>query len=274
MQQESPAASQASGFRLDLDDALTPDPGTEDMFRVPENKFSFSPGQLSKLLDPKSLNAFYALGGLAGLEKGLRTNRSSGLSVDEDVLDGCVAFEDVATKDAPRYGSLGDLEPETKGSQAPTTTPPRSSTVGFTDRQKVFGNNQLPEKKSKSFLELAWTTYNDKVLILLTIASVVSLSLGLYQTLGTVHEEGEARVEWVEGVAIMVAILIVVAVGTVNDWQMEQQFNKLNKKVRETEREVGIVDTGQDLKRKAEEPRGQLRILRHIGVILSNNQER
>jgi hypothetical protein len=54
--------------------------------------------------------------------------------------------------------------------------------------------------------------YNDKVLILLTIAAVVSLALGLYQTFGTPHEPGEAQVEWVEGVAIMVAILIVVIV--------------------------------------------------------------
>lgn len=72
--------------------------------------------------------------------------------------------------------------------------------------------NRLPEKKSKSLLELAWLAYNDKVLILLTIAAVVSLALGLYQTFGTPHEPGEARVEWVEGVAIIVAILIVVIV--------------------------------------------------------------
>lgn len=72
--------------------------------------------------------------------------------------------------------------------------------------------NRLPEKKSKSLLELAWLAYNDKVLILLTIAAVVSLALGLYQTLGTPHEPGEAKVEWVEGVAIIVAILIVVVV--------------------------------------------------------------
>lgn len=72
--------------------------------------------------------------------------------------------------------------------------------------------NRLPEKKSKSLLELAWLAYNDKVLILLTVAAIVSLALGLYQTFGTPHEPGEAKVEWVEGVAIIVAILIVVIV--------------------------------------------------------------
>src|SRR5690606_2404342 len=45
------------------DDALKPDPGTEDDFVVEDNRFAFSPGQLNKMIDPKSLAAFYALGG-------------------------------------------------------------------------------------------------------------------------------------------------------------------------------------------------------------------
>jgi Ca2+-transporting ATPase len=39
-----------------------------------------------------------------------------------------------------------------------------------------------------------------------------------------------AGVKWVEGVAIIVAILIVVLVGSVNDFQKEKQFRKLNAK--------------------------------------------
>ncbi|KAK2597240.1 hypothetical protein N8I77_013101 [Diaporthe amygdali] len=231
-------------FHLDLNDALTPDPGTEDMFRTMKNKFAFSPGQLSKLLNPKSLNAFYAMGGLAGLEKGLRSDIRSGLSVDEDILDGAVAFEDVATKGAPKYGALGNNvpEPSEEKSAAAASGAHQAATHGFSDRQDVFNDNRLPEKKSKSLLELAWLAYNDKVLILLTIAAIVSLALGLYQTFGTPHEPGEAKVEWVEGVAIIVAILIVVVVGTLNDFQMERQFNKLNKK--HNDRTVKVIRSG------------------------------
>lgn len=36
--------------------------------------------------------------------------------------------------------------------------------------------------------------------------------------------------KWVEGVAIIVAVLIVVLVGSINDWQKEKQFRKLNAK--------------------------------------------
>ena len=220
------------------------------MFIVRDNKFAYSPGQLSKLLNPKSLDAFYALGGLEGLEKGLRTDCAAGLSVDESTLDngGNVSFEDVAPKGTPKYGANGNVEPTPKGNEAPAQPPVPSRQDGinnFADRSRVFGVNRLPEKKAKTLLELAWITYNDKILILLTIAAVVSLALGLYQTFGAPHEEGEPRVEWVEGVAIMVAIIIVVVVGTLNDWNMERQFNKLNKK--RDARTVKVVRSGKSV---------------------------
>lgn len=108
------SSNQSQSFRLNLEDALTPDPGTEDMFHVLDdnNKFAFSPGQLSKLFNPKSLNAFYALGGLTGLERGLHTDVKSGLSGDEDTIDGAVTFEEVATRGAPKYGLQGDTVPQ------------------------------------------------------------------------------------------------------------------------------------------------------------------
>jgi Ca2+-transporting ATPase len=230
-------------FQLHLADALSPDQTNEDMYDVRDNKFAFSPGQLAKLLNPKSLDAFYALGGLAGLEKGLRTDRNAGLSTDESTLDGTVAFGDVAPKGVPKYGNRGDVVPTPKGNPAipPADQHPHAG-AQFADRKRIFRDNRLPEKKAKSLLELAWITYNDKVLILLTIAAVVSLALGLYQTLGVTHEDGGAKVEWVEGVAIMVAIIIVVAVGTLNDWQMQRQFNSLNKKA--GDRTVKVIRSG------------------------------
>ncbi len=213
------------------------------MYDVKDNKFAFSPGQLSKLFNPKSLDAFYALGGLVGLEKGLRTDRNAGLSTDEALLDGAVSFEDVAPAGTPKYGSNGDAVPVAKGDAPAAVPPPAHHASGpFADRKRIFRENRLPEKKAKSLLQLAWITYNDKILILLTVAAVVSLALGLYQTFGTPHPEGEARVEWVEGVAIMVAIFIVVAVGTLNDWQMQRQFNTLNKKA--GDRTVKVIRSG------------------------------
>jgi Ca2+-transporting ATPase len=179
------------------------------MFKTDQNKFAFSPGQLSKLFNPKSLNAFYALGGLNGIVKGLQTDRSAGLSTDESTLDGEVDFHDVAPKGTPKHGTAGDAIPESNTEAAVHIPPPDdpNPTGSFCDRKKIFRDNRLPEKKSKSLLEIAWTTYNDKVPILLTIAAVASLALGLYETFGGEHRKGESKVEWVEGVAIIVAIV-------------------------------------------------------------------
>ncbi|KAF1985007.1 plasma membrane calcium-transporting ATPase 3 [Aulographum hederae CBS 113979] len=224
---------------LSDDDALKPDKGQEHTFEVQDNKFAFSPGQLSKLLNPKSMGAFHALGGLAGLEAGLRTDRKSGLSVDEQLLDGYVSFEDAkSAASSPRGGS--------NGKPANGDINKSGGTAGdksFADRKRIYSDNRLPERKAKTIWQLAWMAYNDKVLILLTVAAVISLALGLYQTFGQSHENGEAPVEWVEGVAIMAAILIVVVVGALNDWQKERQFVKLNKK--KDDRVIKVVRSGQ-----------------------------
>lgn len=227
-------------------EALTPDPGTEEEFEVVDNSFAFSQGQLNKLINPKNLSAFYALGGLAGLERGLRTDRKAGLSVDESDLDGTVSFDEAKAAarkpTSPRaYDSTRPLaRVDSKESSVSVRRP--SPGDSFYDRKRVFKDNRLPAKKGKNLLQLMWITYNDKVLILLSIAAAISLAVGLYQTFGTKHDSENPPIEWVEGVAIIVAIVIVVVVGSLNDWQKELQFVKLNKK--KQDRNVNVIRSG------------------------------
>ncbi|EAW09647.1 putative calcium-translocating P-type ATPase(PMCA-type) [Aspergillus clavatus NRRL 1] len=207
-----------------LSGALTPDPRNEQDFLVKNNKFAFSPGQLNKMLNPKSLAAFQALGGLRGLERGLRTNLTSGLSEDETLLDGSIDFQQAIPSD--------------KGlSHTQDATTAANGGSRFEDRIRIFSQNRLPARKSTGFLKLLWQAYNDKIIILLTIAAIVSLSLGIYETVDAGH-----GVDWIEGVAICVAILIVTVVTAANDWQKERQFAKLNK--RNNDREVKAVRSG------------------------------
>ncbi|EGE03235.1 P-type calcium ATPase [Trichophyton equinum CBS 127.97] len=220
--------------------ALKPDPKTEDDFEVENNKFAFSPGQLNKLLSPKSLSAFYALGGLAGLEKGLRTNRSTGLSIDETVLDGTVSFEEATSASTPEHTPRASRRTTSMKYNAEDVT---KNNDRFIDRKRVFSDNRLPARKTKSIWELAWIAYNDNVLILLSVAAVISLALGIYQSITATGNE--ARVQWVEGVAIMVAIIVVVVVGAANDWQKERQFVKLNEK--KEDRNVKVIRSGKSV---------------------------
>ncbi|CEN60916.1 Putative Calcium ion P-type ATPase (Eurofung) [Aspergillus calidoustus] len=193
------------------EEALRPDPGTEADFKVDNNPFQFTPGQLNKLLNPKSLPALVALGGLSGLVKGLHTDPNAGLSTNETSV------------------SEGD------------------SHEPFADRIRVFKRNVLPEKKATPLWELMWMAYNDKVLILLTAAAVISLALGLYETFGVEHPPGSGMpLDWVEGCAICVAIIIVVMVGSLNDYQKERAFVRLNAK--KEDREVTVIRSGKSIR--------------------------
>ncbi|CAJ2512515.1 Uu.00g055300.m01.CDS01 [Anthostomella pinea] len=220
----------SSIMTVDAEAALRPDPGTEADFQVENNPFAFSTGQLNKLLNPKSLPAFRALGGLAGIERGLQSNIRAGLSLDETSVPSTVTFEQ-----ALRRASDTTLE----SSERPTP----SDSEAFVDRSRIYGKNILPSKKATPLWVLMWNAYNDKVIILLTVAAVISLALGLYETLGIQHKPGDPpSVDWVEGVAIIVAILIVTLVGSLNDWQKERAFVKLNAK--KEDREIKVVRSG------------------------------
>ncbi|KAI2605609.1 plasma membrane calcium-transporting ATPase [Hypoxylon sp. NC1633] len=220
----------SSVLSVDLDAALYPDPGTEADFQVQNNPFAFTPGQLNKLQNPKSLPAFCALGGLAGITRGLQSDINAGLSVDETAVQASVTFEQAVRRTSDKFLESTELTR-------------KSESDSFTDRARVFGKNILPAKKATPIWTLMWNAYNDKVIILLTIAAVISLALGLYETFGTVPEPGAPpSVDWVEGVAIIIAILIVTLVGSLNDWQKERAFVRLNAK--KEDREIKVVRSG------------------------------
>lgn len=165
--------------------------------------YKWAPKQLSHLIDPKSVFVLAEMGGLEGLATDLNTNLQSGLSE-----------EDAGARDA---------------------------------RIEAYDRNILPEKKAKSLFYLMWMALQDKVLILLTVAAIISLALGLYETFGQPAEHDAQgrklpKVDWVEGVAIMVAIIIVVVVGAGNDWQKELRFVKLNKK--KEDRMIRVIRSG------------------------------
>ncbi|KAK4127944.1 calcium-translocating P-type ATPase [Parathielavia appendiculata] len=203
--------------------SIQPNPGDEALFNIENNPFTLTPGHLTKLIDPKSITVLHQLGGLRGLETGLRTNVQTGLSADETTL----------------HPLASSQQPQPSNQAAPDRLPlpvpghnKQDDSDQYASRRRVFGVNRLPERQSKSFLKLAWIALQDRVLILLSVAAAISLALGLYQTFSGHHkeEEGQARVEWIEGVAIIVAVLVVVIVGALNDWQKERQFRRLSKK--------------------------------------------
>jgi Ca2+-transporting ATPase len=80
--------------------------------------------------------------------------------------------------------------------------------------------------------------FNDKILRLLAVTATLSLALGFYY-------ESSALFDWVEGVAILVAIIIVVLAGAVGDWDKERTFVKLNRK--KEDRTVRVIRSGKTI---------------------------
>ena len=88
----------------------------------------------------------------------------------------------------------------------------------------MFGRNYIPPTRSKWFLELVWEAFQDKILLVLIVAAILSIILGV-----TVDHRPE--IGWIDGAAILIAVVIVVLVTAVNDWNKERQFRDLQKRL-------------------------------------------
>ncbi|KAF9104595.1 hypothetical protein BGX27_010036 [Mortierella sp. AM989] len=202
--------------------------------------FAFTPDELMALIDPKSPGLLEQYGGPEGIIAGLHSDPVKGLSTSgmgllETVVEG---------------GESG------KQSQKPLHNDVDTTVVSFSEREQYFGRNVLPKRKPKSIFQLMWMALHEKILILLLVAAVVAIGLGFYEDYGMAPEEDvvwnedftsytpeHKRISWVEGVAILAAVFIVVMVGSINDYQKEAQFRKLNAK--KEDREVKALRNGE-----------------------------
>ena len=119
------------------------------------------------------------------------------------------------------------------------------------NRVKAFGKNQIPPKPSKSIFILAFEAIQDATLFMLLICAVISIGLYFYHPPSdTIAEDvrhsstGEMNLEWVEGVAILIAVLIVVFVTAFNDWRKERQFRGLQDQISK-DNMISVIRKGQ-----------------------------
>uniref|UniRef100_A0A4X1URK5 Calcium-transporting ATPase n=1 Tax=Sus scrofa TaxID=9823 RepID=A0A4X1URK5_PIG len=120
-------------------------------------------------------------------------------------------------------------------------------------RKQIFGQNFIPPKKPKTFLQLVWEALQDVTLIILEIAAIISLGLSFYhppgennegKMAGGAEDEGEAEAGWIEGAAILLSVICVVLVTAFNDWSKEKQFRGLQSRI-EQEQKFTVVRAGQ-----------------------------
>lgn len=95
-------------------------------------------------------------------------------------------------------------------------------------RQEVFGSNAIEEKKLDSFLKLCWEAVQDFVLIMLIVMGIVTI---VVET--TTHSE-PCTTCWIEGAAILFAVMIVVFVTAGIDYAKQFAFIRLTKSLHDT----------------------------------------
>lgn len=117
-------------------------------------------------------------------------------------------------------------------------------------RKAVFGANEIPPQPPKSFLQLVWEALQDVTLIILLVSAIVSLALSFYRPpddgSGKGLDDSEHDAGWIEGVAILISVVVVVLVTALNDYTKERQFRGLQAKI-ETEHRFAVIRGGNQI---------------------------
>ncbi|XP_025830658.1 plasma membrane calcium-transporting ATPase 2 isoform X3 [Agrilus planipennis] len=112
-------------------------------------------------------------------------------------------------------------------------------------RREVFGSNSIPPKPPKTFLQLVWEALQDITLIILEVAAIVSLALSFYHPAAEEDEsipfdDDETSHGWIEGLAILISVIVVVLVTAFNDYTKERQFRGLQSRI-EGEHKFAVI---------------------------------
>uniref|UniRef100_A0A3Q2PZY1 Calcium-transporting ATPase n=1 Tax=Fundulus heteroclitus TaxID=8078 RepID=A0A3Q2PZY1_FUNHE len=160
---------------------------------------------------------------------------------------------------AEAIGKLGECYGDAHGLCNRLKTSPSDGLSGqpadIEKRKTVFGQNLIPPKKPKTFLQLVWEALQDVTLIILEVAAIVSLGLSFYRppdaerehcgkAAGGVEDETESEAGWIEGAAILLSVICVVLVTAFNDWSKDKQFRGLQNRI-EQEQKFTVVRGGQ-----------------------------
>ena len=91
----------------------------------------------------------------------------------------------------------------------------------FDGREEAFGSNKVFVEPVPHFCSYVWEALKDLMVRILIIAAIVSI------VLGCTFSEDPSK-DWIDGFSIVIAVLVVVLVGSITDYQKEKKFHELN----------------------------------------------
>jgi len=153
--------------------------------------FAFNPLQLASLVDPKSLESLENMGGVDAILRGLGTRPNHGLSTKLGQAPShaagspdstCQDFSEshAADRDLPKSNimvtspagvpqGLQSTASHSGASGVSIPTALQSSEDVYRgsieDRRRIFGQNIVPQRPSKTLVQLMWLAFKDKVIV-------------------------------------------------------------------------------------------------------------
>ena len=88
-------------------------------------------------------------------------------------------------------------------------------------REDFFGSNKVFTEEVPHFCMFVWEALEDLMVRILIASAIIQIVLSIF-----VSEENSNG--WIDGLSIVLAILIVVLVGSITNYQKEQKFHELN----------------------------------------------
>ena len=92
-------------------------------------------------------------------------------------------------------------------------------------REEQFGSNKIFRKPPPSFCDFVLEALGDKMIIILICCSIFEIGISLFYIF--VQKE-KHNMDWIDGTSIIVAVLVVVSVGSVTNYKKEMKFHDLN----------------------------------------------
>jgi len=92
-------------------------------------------------------------------------------------------------------------------------------------REQYFGSNKIFRKPPPSFWDFVKEALSDKMIIILIVCSVFEIGVSLYYIFGADQKD---NMDWVDGISIIIAVFVVVSVGSITNYKKEMKFQDLN----------------------------------------------
>jgi magnesium-transporting ATPase (P-type) len=108
------------------------------------------------------------------------------------------------------------------------------------ERINAFDSNEPAPEEPLSYWSFVWEALQDQIVIVLIICAVVEIGLEM----GFGHDPAR---DWIDGVAHIIAILVVVLVGSINNYIKEEEFRSL-KKLMDSDKFIIVKRNSQDVR--------------------------